>query len=37
MEADHFDSLARLAATTSRRTLFVLGAGIVIATLTGAA
>jgi hypothetical protein len=37
MEADHFDPLARLAATTSRRTLLGLGAAIVLATLTGAA
>jgi hypothetical protein len=37
MEADHFYSLARLAATTSRRTLLGLGAGIALATLTGAA
>src|SRR5262245_56686495 len=36
MEADHFDSLVRLATKTSTQTLLGLGAGIVLATLTRA-
>jgi hypothetical protein len=36
MEADHFDSSAKLEATTSKRTLLSFGAVTVLATLTGA-